>query len=290
MRLCPPEVEIGPEEGFSAPKDIFGRRELGNKFTRIVQALDGSAVLVLDAPWGTGKTTFVKMWRGQLANAGVPSIYFDAFANDYHEDAFLALAGEIIARAEELEPRAKKAIVTFKKHAARVAKTIARASLHVAIHAATAGLASGKDVDEATRNIADAASGQVDKALDDLLKERLESHRADRLAFEGFAQALRALIHAMAQPRGKPEQTATPQGKSSSTVPLVFIIDELDRCRPPFALALLEKIKHFFAIEGVIFLLVTNLDQLEAAVRLAYPPPQSRSVIAKTSISIIMPG
>jgi predicted KAP-like P-loop ATPase len=30
--------------------------------------------------------------------------------------------------------------------------------------------------------------------------------------------------------------------------PLVFIVDELDRCKPEFAIRLIERIKHFFDI------------------------------------------
>jgi len=91
LQLFPPEIEIAADEGFSA-HDIFERKDFGDRLTRIVRALEIPRVLLLDAPWGPGKTIFVKMWRGELAKAGIPSIYFDAFANDYQEDAFLAVA------------------------------------------------------------------------------------------------------------------------------------------------------------------------------------------------------
>jgi hypothetical protein len=52
--------------------------------------------------------------------------------------------------------------------------------------------------------------------------------------------------------------------------PLVFIIDELDRCRPSFALELLERVKHFFAVPNVHFVLGAHLKQLENSVRVTY--------------------
>jgi hypothetical protein len=53
--------------------------------------------------------------------------------------------------------------------------------------------------------------------------------------------------------------------------PLVFIIDELDRCKPPFALEILKKIKHFFSVPGVSFVLVCSMEeQLVTAVRYSY--------------------
>src|SRR3954467_3431101 len=110
MRLLPPDVEIDLTEGFDPEKDIFHRKEFGDKLTRIVKSLEHPAVFVLDGSWGTGKTIFIKMWVGKLSKVGVPSIYFDAFANDYHEDAFLTIAGEIVARADELKPKRQEKI------------------------------------------------------------------------------------------------------------------------------------------------------------------------------------
>lgn len=49
--------------------------------------------------------------------------------------------------------------------------------------------------------------------------------------------------------------------------PIVFIIDELDRCRPSYAVELLEQIKHFFAIEGIVFVLSIDKLQLGHAVK-----------------------
>ena len=96
---------------------------------KVVTALDDSAVLLLDSKWGTGKTTFVKMWLGELTKIGIPNIYFDAFANDYHEDAFLTIAGEIIARSEQLRPKSTRAINAFKTKAIGVAKALGRSSI-----------------------------------------------------------------------------------------------------------------------------------------------------------------
>ena len=39
----------------------------------------------------------------------------------------------------------------------------------------------------------------------------------------------------------------------NSGQPLVFIIDELDRCRPTFAIELLERVKHIFDIPNMVF-------------------------------------
>ncbi|MDH3380454.1 MAG: KAP family NTPase, partial [Gammaproteobacteria bacterium] len=52
--------------------------------------------------------------------------------------------------------------------------------------------------------------------------------------------------------------------------PAVIILDELDRCRPTYALAALEKVKHFFSVEGLVFVFVLNTEQMCASVEQFY--------------------
>ncbi len=49
--------------------------------------------------------------------------------------------------------------------------------------------------------------------------------------------------------------------------PVVFIIDELDRCNPKFAVKLLERLKHLFEVPNIIFVLGLNTEQLQYAVQ-----------------------
>ena len=52
--------------------------------------------------------------------------------------------------------------------------------------------------------------------------------------------------------------------------PLVFFVDELDRCRPIFAVEVLEKIKHVFDVPGVFFVLAVNKTELQKILRSVY--------------------
>ncbi|GHU49558.1 hypothetical protein FACS1894127_3080 [Clostridia bacterium] len=51
---------------------------------------------------------------------------------------------------------------------------------------------------------------------------------------------------------------------------LVVFIDELDRCRPDFAVATLELIRHYMSVPGVIFIFMLDLEQLIHLVRTIY--------------------
>lgn len=51
---------------------------------------------------------------------------------------------------------------------------------------------------------------------------------------------------------------------------LVFIVDDLDRCRPDFAIKTLEAVKHFFDIEGLIIVMPINQNRLRICVDAFY--------------------
>ena len=52
--------------------------------------------------------------------------------------------------------------------------------------------------------------------------------------------------------------------------PIVVIIDELDRCRPDYAVKTLETLKHFFDIPGFVFVLAIDEGQLKSSVETLY--------------------
>ena len=270
MRLFPKELEISLEDGFSPEIDIFGRKDFGDKLTRIVRGIETPLVMFIDAPWGTGKTVFVKMWTGELRKAGIPSIYFDAFAHDYQDDAFVSISSEMLAEVKRWAPDSSSARREFRDKAVGVAKVLGKSALRVGIKAATAGIVEVEDFGKVATEVTKAVAEELSRGLDDILKSKLESNSSDAQAFGSFRKALTELSQSisrqMAQTSPKNEKTV----ETDSRAPLVFIIDELDRCRPAFALEIIEKIKHFFSVEGVVFVLVSSFGHLELSVKFAY--------------------
>lgn len=49
--------------------------------------------------------------------------------------------------------------------------------------------------------------------------------------------------------------------------PVVFFVDELDRCNPNYAVSVLERIKHLFDIPNLVFVLAINKKQLCNAIQ-----------------------
>ena len=51
---------------------------------------------------------------------------------------------------------------------------------------------------------------------------------------------------------------------------IIFFIDELDRCRPDYAIKTLETIKHFFDESNIVFVLATDDNRLQSSVNSVY--------------------
>jgi predicted KAP-like P-loop ATPase len=246
MAFFPHPLEIGDRDGFTK-NDIFGRKAVGDGLTNLLSALSDPVVMAVNGEWGSGKTVFLKMWSGALRNQGYPVVYFDAFAHNYIGDAFAAIAGEII----DLEKQ-KLGKDDFKDKALAVGKVLLHAGVINAVKSGT-GI---------VRSVGDVADGAKD-AADKLLERVLSSRDEERLIIQAFRDALSALPASFCPPEEDEQGNPTPPR------PLIFIIDELDRCRPSFALEVLERIKHFFAVPNVHFVLGVNVEQLENSVRAA---------------------
>ena len=247
MKLTVPKIKIKEDEGFSADNDIFSRKEFGERLANLIEQSHGNLVLALDAQWGEGKSTFIQMWRGHIGHIRenkIKSIYFDAFENDYQKDPFLALAAEIY---ELTKNKSKEKRKEFEKKASNAVKSMVRGALKIGVRAASSGILDGSCVDAAEKDISTILSDQVDLIISD----RLKNTTKDKLAISQFREYL--------------EEFA-----SNEKEPIVFVIDELDRCRPDFALDLIEQIKHLFSVNGITFLLVLNRAQLEESIRSRY--------------------
>ncbi|MCU7933940.1 MAG: KAP family NTPase [Candidatus Thiodiazotropha sp. (ex Dulcina madagascariensis)] len=248
MKLIVPSLNIPEDAGFRHDLDIFKRKPFGEELLNLIRSTEDELVLALDAPWGEGKTTFIKMWRGLLKENDLTNIYFDAFENDYQSDPFLAISSQIYQLIDKDDDVARNA---FKDKTTSALKVISRAGLRIGIKALTAGVLD-ESILEDTGNVKDAAKEASD-LVDGLISNQLSKVEENRQCLVSFKEHL----------AGMPKTLG-------GGGPIILIIDELDRCKPKYALSLIESIKHLFSVPNIVFVLVMNRSQLEEAVRCEY--------------------
>lgn len=231
FRIQPTEIDVPEDDPFS--NDLLGRKQSIEILTHLVGSFEGPCVLAVDAPWGTGKTTFFRMWNQHLRNDGFFVAEFNAWETDFSGDPLLALSTELLRSLEESadepwRPKVEKLKEGVPKLLKAAAPTI---------------------ISAATQGIVDVTSFLAPT-------ERVRRYREAAQLFRGFREDL--------------QDIAISVSESRSGKPLIILIDELDRCRPPYAVELLEVAKHLFASRHVVFALALNRAELEHSVQALY--------------------
>lgn len=248
MRISPPDVEISLYEDGFQNYDLLSRRKQGKDLSDLVEKIDEPLVIAIDGPWGSGKTFFLKCWVGahSIENGGsATTVYFDAFENDFLDDPLIGLTAALASRVEA-RGKGGKAIRMAKVAAAKVWRPAVRIGL--ALGTAGASEIAGAVVDAGL----DSASKEIGTQVDDFWKKE-DGKRA-----------------AMAEFRAALVKLTEPNDGGLPTKKFVFVVDELDRCRPDFSLNTLEVVKHFFFVPGVHFVLGVNSSELLNTVRARY--------------------
>ena len=246
-------------------QDEFNRKPIAENIIRLLTSLIDLSPMVIDGGWGTGKTEFCqKLIRlMQEHHPDYRPVYIDAFRSDHSGEPLLALLAEIIKACTPEDtgeqPSEQRKNITRKvaKAAGFVMKTVAKAAVGHVLKQNTDDLAEefqqimndGQDADSLAETVTDAAatiaSHTIDATVEALLKEQIEA--------EKNLETLKACLKELAAEK-----------------PIILFIDELDRCRPDYAVDMLEVIKHVFDVENVKVVLVTNTKQLRAAINHRY--------------------
>ena len=248
-----------------ATHDEFNRKPIAENIIRLLTSPIDLSPMVIDGGWGMGKTEFcqklIRLMQEQYSN--YQPVYIDAFRSDHSGEPLLALLAEIIKACTPEDtgdqPSEQRKNITRKvaKAAGFVMKTVAKAAVGHVLKQNTDDLAEefqqimndGQDADSLAETVTDAAatiaSHTIDATVEALLKEQIEA--------EKNLETLKACLKELAADK-----------------PIILFIDELDRCRPDYAVDMLEVIKHVFDVENVKVVLVTNTKQLCAAINHRY--------------------
>ena len=221
-------------------RDEYGRQDIGEGIVKLLrEGPKDLSPIVIDGGWGIGKTEFCYKLINLLSSSSEGEFgcrYVDAFKADHADDPLATLLASVSSLIKSDTDRK----VFFQKAAPYLKfglKAIGKAGVTWVTQQGFEDFSAAAVAETAGKSIAHA----VDSIVDD---------------HEKAEQNLKLLRDALA-------------GVTRER-PLVVVVDELDRCRPDFAISMLEQIKHVFDVEKLTFVLVANMDQLRAAVTHRY--------------------
>lgn len=241
LRFRPPSFAEGE---WPCVADKLGRsREIEN-LTPVLLNAEAPLVFAIDAPWGGGKTTFIQLWQQFLKKEGKVSLYLNAWESDFADDPLLPMLSVLDdwLTSQSSKPAIKEAWDKAKACAPGIIKA-------TAVAAAKAATFGALDLDKEYEKLAADLTGEAVGSL-------VDSFNVKQKSLAKFKQQLSVALDAL------PDDQAN----------LVVFIDELDRCKPTYAIEVLERIKHLFDIDRLVFVLAVNRDQLSKSIQGVYGP------------------
>ena len=230
-------------------QDPLHRKREIEGFLKMLIAVEPPYTFVIDAPWGSGKTFFVKQVARvlQMANPALDinletlnatlgetatelpatpclPIYFNAWEDDHFENPILPILASIANAADEQSVKGRK---DFGK------------GVIGAIEAAASLIGYGGDINGVIENF----SGT----------DFLEQYKNEK------------------ELRGKIDELIKTNLPEVADRAIIFI-DELDRCRPEFAIKVLEQTKTLFQQDNIVVVYSTDITQLAHSLQGVYGP------------------
>lgn len=228
--------------------DLLELKDFSRRLERFIDIerdyVDGSLVVGLSSKFGSGKSTFLQMWMSSLENpetekASSLVILLNAWESDYYGDPLFAIISGLIDGVKKEGKPADKLISAAKDFGWFAA----------AIGGQVAKKVSGIDAAAAGKLATTKKGEREDKAQ--LMPDAFSFYESRKNAMAALKAAIQELIN---------EQESR----------VLFLVDELDRCRPDYAISYLETIKHIFDVKGAVFLLASDRKQLENSARTAF--------------------
>ena len=234
---------------------MLNRRKLAKNFLDVVISQTAN-VYSINAPWGTGKTWFLKFIEDECQNQNIPFIQFNVWETDYAKDPFQAILSELIKllHIQIKNIIAKNEIENLEKELASI-KSIANKFLNL-----RKKLSYSIGLNHPTLPV----SGEITVNPDTSSLAEYEDMKTTK---NDFINSLKNFVN-------------------SFETKLLIAIDELDRCRPDYAITTLEIIKHFFNIKNVVFILAVDKEQLQATVKTMFGSSTDTDAYLKKFVDI----
>lgn len=236
-------IKINETDPFS--NDCLHRKPIIINLTQLIENSDEPFVLSISAPWGYGKTTFIKIWQQHLINNNFSTIYYNAWKNDFIKNPLASLIGEIEQHIDDKKleidsnENLRSALRTLKERGKTLLKLIAPMAI--------------KTVSQGTIQNADEIIELFSRAN---TKAKIDD-------FEIYTQYKKHL----SKFKSNLSDLAAVFDDNDKKLPVVFFIDELDRCHPDYVIELLEVIKHIFSINNYVFILAVDKTQLSEMIK-----------------------
>jgi len=224
--------------------DPISRNRHVFRFVELLNNIDECCTIAINGEWGAGKTFFVRQVK-LILDAQNPQSLMDEEARD-------AIKGFLPDTISDME---SYATVYYDAWTHDNDDDPILSLVHAAISSGQSDFSEEKQhsmVDSAAA-LAEVLTG---RNVGGLLKEAKGKDRLEALKnADSIRGMVKEFLDALVQEHGNR---------------LVVFVDELDRCKPDYAIRFLERVKHYFNDDRITFVFSVSISQLECTVRNYY--------------------
>ena len=188
--------------------------------------------LAINGSWGCGKSFLLKMIENKLNNEAV-IFHYDCWANDYYEDPLIGIMSVIAQKLNKLEEKDASNENSLKKCRESLTKIVS------SFVESKCGV-----------NVKDVLNAMASSGLA-IASENFNP----MLNFEEALEKIKTLLS---------EQDVFQAKK------ILFVVDELDRCLPEYAIKVLNRLHHICENTRFILVMAINREELLGSINLAY--------------------
>jgi len=246
------------------PRDTLDRAKYADYLVNYLKRYNtASYAFNINSEWGAGKTYFIKRWANSM-NRKHPVIYFNCWKFDIYDEPLILILSEVVNQLNKLlkGDENTEARESVERGVTAVIKQVAPTLGKGLFKKLT-----GTDVDELLvddeKNVESEDSSKLEEEIvSGATKALLSLHTEQQKSVEDFKKSVeRALDEVLVAQNNDGEKRWSP---------MYVFIDELDRCRPTFAIEVLEVIKHIFDIKRIVFVIATDTTQLQHSICAVY--------------------
>lgn len=256
-------LDIDPSDPWA--NDALNRKAVGEYLKPIIASITQPFVISLDSPYGTGKTYFLKCLQQDFRNDGFKTVYFDAWTTDFSDDplyAFMsAIKREFVLNGSD-EQFEKNTVEKLEKKITCLTKAAGgfmRRRLGPAlVRGAVEKMLGETGADKLLQSVA-LDSEDIADFFGEVAADALTAQEAAEESLEEFRKYLGELV-----------KDVTAEQEEAEKQKIIIFVDELDRCRPNYAVKVLECIKHLFSVEGLVFVIAVDDTQLRNSISGVY--------------------
>lgn len=228
------------------------RQEFGKSFiTFLENSEDEDRVISIDADWGFGKTTFMTELNKGLIKKNFTVFTYNAWENDFETDPLKCFISELI-------PQMMKAVGYNKESDTKKEEIVKNV------------LVGANEILNALTKIDILTFKKNLNEKKETLNKLLGENKSDLQIYENISPLSKAQKQFKIRLNEIYNEIENQKDEANKNKKIVILIDELDRCRPTFAVELLERVKHLFNTPNYVFVFTVCAKQLKESVKQIY--------------------